>query len=362
MGLRFEKPWFICFTVILLLVSGGCRYHSSKPRLRVGAFFGSPGGMPFPDPNALGRHHYDNPAGEKLGMVYTCRGGFIDIGHVREAADRTAYLSAVTFRNLMLGRRQFTYRVIEPARYRVTLIYPEAWEDSAMEDRQAVAREISVLLGQYFARTSLVWHEIVTWYGFSSTGIFSENISAFSWEDMYSDLLGTRLAVRALQDETQGYDPAMTRLIDEVIHELEVQPANIARKAANAIYGKWYSGGWYFFVEMLERNFDAGLTSGQITPWLVEGICPQAQPHPLPVPDVKFLDEYGFQMELKMEVRELEKHKIYRDLQLDDFDRPLQPEVHFPELLERITHQAAAASREKAPKPIGIAEEAVIQQ
>lgn len=340
--MRIHKRLIVCFSVLLLMWSGGC-HHSSKPRLRLGAFFGSPGGMPFPDPNDLGRHNYASASGEKLGMVYTCRGGFIDIGHVREAADRTAYLTSITFKHLMLGHSQYTFQVVEPSRYTVRLVYPEGWDELTIAEREAIARELSALLGQYFARTSLVWHEIVTWYGFSSTWIFSENISAFSWEDMYSDLLGTRLAVRALLDEQRSYNDAMTMLIDEALLELDVQSPDVARKAANAIYGKWYRGGYYFFVEMIERSFDAGLDDGWITPWRVEGICPDTQPQSYLVPNPDFLDEYGFQLDLEMESRVLEKHRIYRDLKLD-YSRLIRPEVHFPELLEHIKKQAGGDS------------------
>ena len=79
---------------------GGC---ASPPRMRVGAFFGSPGGMRYPDPDRLGRHNYESASGERNGLVYTCGGGFIDIGHLREAADRTAYLSGLAFRKLSAG-------------------------------------------------------------------------------------------------------------------------------------------------------------------------------------------------------------------------------------------------------------------
>lgn len=343
--LRNRDFRFFSFVAVMLLVIllSGCHRHSG-PRLRVGAFFGSPAGMLFPDPNHLGYHHYDSKVGEKQGMVYTCRGGFIDIGHVREAADRTAYLSAVTFRKLMLNRTEFTFRVIEPSRYWVTLSYPDDWEELSIEDQEAIAHEVSILLGQYFARTSLIWHEILTWYGFASSGIFSENISAFSWEDTYSDLLGTRLAVQALADGQQTYDDAMTILLDEALRDLDVQPPDAARRAVNAINGKWFSGGYYFFVDMKERNFDTGLSDGTITPWLVPGICPDAQPKSSPTPDLEFLAQYGFGMELEIESREMEKHKIYRDLHLEDYYSRIRPEIHFPQILEEIKKQAAEIS------------------
>lgn len=338
-----RKKTILCLALAAAGLLSGC-HRSHQPRLRLGAFFGSPAGMSFPDPNHLGQHHYAKASGEKLGMVYTCRGGFIDVGHVREAADRTAYLSDIIYRNLMQGRRTFSFRVIEPSRYHVNLLYPRNWYQLSDEKREAVATEVSILLGQYVARTSLVWHEIVTWYGFSSTWVFSENISAFSCEDTYSDLLGTRLAVQSLRRGRQEYDAAMTALINEALRELGVQPASVAREAAKRIKGQWYSGGYYFFVDMKKRNFDVGLTDGRITPWLVDGICPGAEPQTLPVPDTAFMSNYGFGMEIEIDPRVMEKGKIYRDLALADRNSRVRPAVDFPVILEHIRNQAAPVS------------------
>lgn len=321
---------------------GGCQ-AGEYPRLRIGAFFGSPMGMQFPDPNYLGRHDYADSAGEKNGMVYTCRGGFIDVGHLREAADRTAYLASVTHRKLMLGQTVFTFRVIEPSRYWVTISYPENWDDLCLEERSEIAGEVSILLGQYFARTSLIWHEILTWYGFSSLGVFSENISAFSWEDPYSDLLGTCLAVWALRADGQTYDEAMTKLIDQTLRELDVRPSEVARQAAEQIKGKWYSGRFYFFVDMKSRNYDVGLDDWEVTPWLVPGICPDAEPQPCLAPSLDFLTEYGFEMELEIESREMEKARIYHDLKLKNPNDRIRPAVHFPEIMKRIKSHAATS-------------------
>ena len=326
----------MAFSMVAL---SGCQ-KSSKPRLRNGAFFGSLTGMHFPDPNYLANHHYDNKTGEKLGMVYTCQAGFIDVGPVRESADRTAYLAGITFRKLMLKQTEFTFRVIEPSRYRVKLSYPENWDDLSLEEQETIAREVSICLGQYFAHTSLIWHEILTWYGFSSTWIFSENISAFSWEDTYSDLLGTCLATQALRGTQQKYDEAMTALIDEAFRELDVQPSKVARRAAREVNGKWFSGGYYFFVDMKKRNFDTGLSDGQIMPWLVPDICPDAEPMPYRVPGLDVLSQHGFEMELEIESREMEKGRIYHDLGLKNRKGHIQPAVHFPEILEAIKKQA----------------------
>jgi Protein of unknown function (DUF4056) len=39
----------------------------------------------------------------------------------------------------------------------------------------------------------LDWHEIAIWYGWANVPMFSERPSAFSPEDMYSNLLGIRI-------------------------------------------------------------------------------------------------------------------------------------------------------------------------
>ena len=53
-------------------------------------------------------------------------------------------------------------------------------------------------------------HEILTWHGFRCVGFLPEFLSAFSWEDSFSNLLGTVVASKALRDTEHPYDEAMT--------------------------------------------------------------------------------------------------------------------------------------------------------
>jgi len=320
-----------------IVLAGGCE-TKPRPHLRAGAYFGSVMEMYFPDPEHLGKHGYNNSPDEKDGMVYTCRGGFIDIGHVREAADRTAYIAGVTFDNLMNGKSEFSFKAIEPSRYFVTVQYPKYWEDSPAKEK--VASEVSIRLGEYLAETTTIWHEIITWFGYTSTGVFSEYISSFSWEDTYSDLLGTHLGAIALRDSGHEYDDAMTRLIDEELKRLGVQPADIAREAMKKIEGKWYTGGLYFFVTMNKRNFDIGLDDGFITPWLVPGICPGSKPQSYAVPNLDFLAEYGFSVKVEIEPRIFEEGKILRIIYPNGKGRRIEPAVHFRAIMEHIRKEA----------------------
>jgi hypothetical protein len=330
------------YLIVLLLISvmtSGCQTRS-RPRLRISDYFGNPWGMRYADPNNLGRHCLDYCRSEKLGLVYTCRAGFIDLGHVREAADRTHYLAQVTYENLMQSNANYSYRVIEPAKYYITLGYPKYWKSLPREKKERVSRELSIQLGQYLAHTSLIWHEILTWYGFSSSGPFPENISAFSCEDPYSDVLGTHLAAIVLSDpqnfyEEAAFEESMTVLIDETLKELEAQSPETAKKAVEAIKGDWYEGGYYFFVVIKKRNLDVGLDDGIVFPCRVQGVCSDTPPHYCPAPNFEFLEKYEFKIRLRLKPIEFEKGKICQSLGLKHSEKII-PYIHFPILLEKI--------------------------
>ena len=190
------------------------------------------------------------------------------------------------------------------------------------------------------AHTSLIWHEILTWYGFSSAAIFPENISAFSWEDPYSDVLGTYLGATALSNGNGTYEENVAQLIDRTLKELDVQSAEVARKAAAKVKGEWFEGGYYFFVKMKKRNFDVGLDDGIVTPWLVPGTCPGTVPLGCPSPNPAcVLDEHGFKMRLEVTPMVFEKSKIYKPIGLKRSER-VKPTIHFPMIMESIREAA----------------------
>lgn len=58
--------------------------------------------------------------------------------------------------------------------------------------------QLAAWLAGHLAFEIAQWHEIAQWYGFQSVPGFSEEISAFSPEDLYSNLLGARLAINVI--------------------------------------------------------------------------------------------------------------------------------------------------------------------
>jgi hypothetical protein len=301
-------------------------------------------GVRYPDPFALGNHSYGFGPSERNGIVYTCRGGHIDITHLRKLADWTAYLAWGLHEALLENRTQFSFRVREPSLYHVGIEYPAGWSTLAAVDKEAVARDVAVELAQYLAYNCGAWHEILTWFGFRGIGIWPEYQSAFSWEDNYSNLLGCRIGAAALRDPDRGFNEAMTALLEAELRALGVQAKPMAFRAAEAVRGWWFSGGLWS-CRILKRHFDIGLDDGIVTPWLVPGLaeCGQAVPQEYPAPALSSVLERGFSIRFEIEPREWERTEILRIVRGDNrrIDR-IEPAGHFGPILEYIRGQAVA--------------------
>jgi len=212
------------------------------------------------------------------------------------------------------------------------------------QQKCTIVFDVAVRLGQYFGYTAGTWHEILTWFGYKSKGIFPEFPSAFSWEDIFSNLLGSDIAAEALRDSEHTYDDAVTYILNKKLEELDVQSAEVARYAAEKVRGIWFSGEVPPFVNMKGRNFDIGLDDGFVTPWTVSSICQcqgqKAQPYP--VPKLDFLRKYGFSMKFEIAPHVWEGRKILKIVCHDGKSerRRIEPVKDFAPIINEIRQEA----------------------
>jgi hypothetical protein len=202
---------------------------------------------------------------ENNGEVYTCRGGFIDIAHVRDWADMTMYLTAQVLRNMDAGG------VVELAdqggKIRIVL---------HAIDRDRITnvgrRQIAVATAEWLSFQLSVWHEIATWFGFSAMSGWSEKVSAFSPEDFYSNLVGIKLAggIALLHDgnDEHEYDASMDAWIQMALKRLRAVPKKSGEEAMRSVAGIWWDPDkrlpdWKLLTR---RRFDAGPL---VKPWVV---------------------------------------------------------------------------------------------
>jgi hypothetical protein len=347
-----RKFWKILLGGLCLLAftadSSQARFLSAKqarrrPRARIACLPSATVGVRYPNPFALGGHSYENPGfWERNGIVYTCRGGHIDITHLRKLTDWTAYLAYRLRTAILAHHTDFSFRMREPSVYHVRIEYPENWQQLPTSTRDEMATEVSIELGSYLAYTVSVWHEMLTWFGYKSIGFYPEYVSSFSWEDCYSNALGCRIAETALRDPDREFNQAVTQLLNRELARLGVQPKPAAWVAGKAVHGNWFTGN-YFWYHMVKRNFDIGLDDGFITPWLAPGMsaCAESRPADCPVPTLAFLQPLGFAVRVEIELREWERKKILRIIYCHGRAGRIDPTRHFGPILDYIRAQAA---------------------
>ena len=320
-------------TCIAVLGVSGCGF--GKPRRRLGCYATSTPGTRFISSDKIGKHSYGFNPFEKNGITYACRGGHIDIAHLRIAADNTKYMSEKLYNGMMADQTEFSFGLVaDRSKHVVKLSYPDNWQQM---DKESVAREVSLQLGQYVAFSATTWHEVLTWFGYHTMIIIPEQASAFSWEDIYSNLLGTSIAAKAIRDTDHVYNKAMTLAINEELERLGCRSGRVAKKAAEMVRGEWFTGN--FMVSMKKRNLDIGIDDGFVTPMIVPGICSEAKPahHPVPSHDVS---QYGFSMEYHIVPKEFEKGKILSIVHHDRKNKTITPDIHYAPIMAHIANIA----------------------
>jgi len=204
----------------------------------------------------IGPHHYLGNIREGDGIIYTLRGGFIDMAHLRDQADWTAYIYALIRRSKVNGTMEIDLGH-EGGEKKLTV---NLSKDLDSLDEVKLAARIAYDLS--------IWHEISTWFGVRTVPMISEQFSSFSVEDAYSNLLGVTLGMRAIESELP-YEEAMTQMISNTLDSLGVVKTEAENfKALEDVRDVWWTRSARLPSNRitLERDLDV---YPQIIPYLV---------------------------------------------------------------------------------------------
>jgi hypothetical protein len=235
------------------------------------------------DPSQVGPHRYDNgylslqtrdPRGvvdqENNGLVYTCRGGFIDLAHVRDNADNTLALAAAIARDLETGG---TIEVPPQGASMRIRLRPVPAEAVAKYGRM----QLAVAEAEWLAYQLSIWHEIATFYGYASLAQWPEKISAFSPEDLYSNQIGVRISGaiilgRSARSDLE-YGVSMDAWIEQMLKRLGAVPLADSRTAMQRVDGAWWDSRKRIpdWTLVLRRNFE---TAPLLRGWRLEDARP----------------------------------------------------------------------------------------
>jgi hypothetical protein len=344
---RFGKAKITEFVYVFILIAlpilSGC---NTTPNIRRGSLATTTLGIPiihprppFLDPNHLGAHSYFPNPFEKNGIVYTCDGGHIDISHVRANADDTKFMVGKIYEILIKRKSKFSFNLaFEQSRHKVTFTYPESWNNLSEEEREKAARELSLGIGAYLAFNSTLWHEFMSWFGVHFAIIDPQFNSAFSWEDVYSNVLGVKVAIEAINDPNHGYNQAVTIAINRELKQLRVQPRRVAMEITEKMRGKWFKGNR--IPDMLRRNTDIGVDDGYISPVLIPDACEDAAPVLLAAPGLDKLSSYGLTMSYKILPIYLEANRVLRIIYPKGKGKLIEPVKDYPLIIDFINQEA----------------------
>ncbi|EIJ0964108.1 DUF4056 domain-containing protein [Vibrio parahaemolyticus] len=195
----------------------------------------------------VGTHHYndgsESVSGSLLGLneeangiIFTEQGGFIDTAHVRDTADYTYYL--FTLNQHYLGRAA---HLDLPEELRVRRI---RWYEQKKQLSEKEKLERSAQAAALTAFRLAQWHEIAQWFGMVSVSGFKELASAFSSEDLYSNMLGAKLAKQVLLDNPEldqtGFSKAMDTAFKQALKDLKAQSKAVTKEKIQQLDGDWW--------------------------------------------------------------------------------------------------------------------------
>ncbi len=262
----------------------------------------------------IGNHKYLGDRFEANGIIYTKLGGFIDLGHLRDQADWTAYLYSLILSKKAEGKiiQKIGY---EGGRKTLTIKIPADLEDI---DAALLAGRITYDLS--------IWHEIATWFGASYLPFVPERYSSFSIEDSYSNLLGILIGIKAIQSDLP-YEEAMTILLKEKLIELKaVETDEETYAAMKAVEDIWWTNDVKLpsAKVLKQRNLEIG---SSLKPWLVAQSSQNENPQQINL-EVKTsngvllsqLYEISFKLNHKFPLKEIVPLKNGRLITQKDFD------------------------------------------
>ncbi len=320
----------IVLMIVVLAALTGCSF-TGGPRSR----WGFTPQVQFGNPDKLGTHSYGFAGGEGFGIFYTLRGGSIDLDHTRGIADLTRWTYVRANKTIQKGGKGFSVKpAFEMTSNKIKIEYPANWDTLPQAEKNRIAHEAALIIAPVVGHNCGVWHEMLTWKGTHFFLIEPEHTSAFSWDDLYSNMIGAELAVQAIKEgnvATSDYNRAMTRLIKEEFERLQVVPRDKAVEITESVRGDWYRKG-----RLMKRNMDTGYDDGLVSPSIIPGYT-EEEAISRKLPTLDGLEELGIKVKYTISSAYFENGKLKK---IAGTKTSVEPVKHYPAIMENIEKEA----------------------
>lgn len=222
------------------------------------------------------------------GILYTLRSGTIDPDHIYGWARKTRAYYDKLYGCLLSDCGGFSEGC-----FNVKLDYPASWRQMPPAEKEKAARDLALEAAQYLGFNDGLWHEMATWYGHRTFPLISDFQSALSWEDLYSDRLGTWAGARAIE-QGGSFERNVTSITAEELRKRELVDTNEARRITRTMENIAYKED-PFAKKILWRSMDIGIGDDEINPVVFPGFTDKP-PIALPAPTLAALEQRGIKV------------------------------------------------------------------
>ncbi|MDP3027847.1 MAG: DUF4056 domain-containing protein [Nanoarchaeota archaeon] len=323
-----------CLAVVFgLAVIGGCLNGAGIEWGHVpSGTFADPEGLP-----AFGSQLLDG-----WGILYTLKAGSFDPDHRSGCARKTYGAYQKAYAVLMKGGKEFSMSA-EGSTDKVEFTYPANWNQILWPEK----KEIALQVAEYVAYNSMVWHEMLTWKDARLFLGLSDFESAFSWEDIFCDLYGAKVAIQSIK-MGGNFERNVTDLTWKQLQEWQVVSMQRAIEIADSVEGSWWKRELIsFHSNILMRNMDIGCDDGWVTASLIPGYY-DGEPVSLEAPKLDLLDKYGVKMKYTITSMHSQGGELRR---LVGIKGPaVEPQKDFCKIMHQIQKEAVEKYRFKIAK------------
>ena len=290
--------------------------------------WGHTGGGSF-DNDPFNLAPFGSPLVDGNGILYTLRCGTIDPDHIYGWARKTKSYYDALYKCLIHDCGKFS-----KGYFIVNFEYPGSWETMAFEDKKKASHKIALQAAQFLSFNDGLWHELATWYGHRTFPLISDFQSALSWEDLYSDRLGTTIAAEAIDmpgDFTKNVSLVTKRELAKRELVDTAQARSITQTMENVAYEDDPTA-----KKILWRSLDIGTGDGQINPVVFPGFTDKS-PISLSAPKLDLLDTYEIKAKIVVS-KSSPKYSIIKSKA--NIRGQLEPAIHNEKILSVVKEDA----------------------
>ncbi|MGV8151884.1 MAG: DUF4056 domain-containing protein [Candidatus Nanoarchaeia archaeon] len=228
---------------------------------------------------------YGSPLFDGNGIVYTKYAGTLDIVHIYSVARKTIEVYDFAYNELMNNKTSFSVNKMDVKVFN----YPADWSKKTASEKKRACQETALELCYTIGFHSSIYDELHQLWGFGG----NPN-SAFSWENMYSNIVGAAVGIQAKalqEDKGKKPEESITQITQKFVNDYLPISSKDASKVVKSLKGKYWKDD-ILHKKVLVKNLDIGTNDNTVDITPIPALT--KSPTKIKTPLLDFADLNGF--------------------------------------------------------------------